>query len=167
MAWMPDRGSIQTRATQDPTRVCLRGRRRVSGICLDTSDEEPSVRSVTGRHVVRRVGEPEQSFASRDWILLTRRRCNPQHVATRAPTIFLQQSQVLLQMLRFLPMVKIRVWLVLQGHGQFFTVPLGSMCEVRSVDRENSCWGEVEDLTSKENVVGVVAMSGGSSSDPN
>ena len=28
---------------------------------VDTSDEEPLVRSVTGRHVFRRVGEPEQS----------------------------------------------------------------------------------------------------------
>ena len=64
---------------------------------VDTSDEGPLVRSVTGRHVVRKV----LSFASRD--------------QTHVPPDFLQSGSVL-QTLRFLPVGQIRVlWLVCRG----------------------------------------------------
>ena len=47
---------------------------------VDRSDEEPLVRSMTGRHVVRRVGEPGrgQCLLRCNWM---RRRCIRQHVA--------------------------------------------------------------------------------------
>ena len=46
------------------------------GSTVDTSDEEPLVRTMTGRHVVRRVGVTEQRcqyFLPRDWIRSMRR----------------------------------------------------------------------------------------------
>ena len=111
---VPDRGSIQSRPTQqDPTRGCLRGSRRVS----DTSDEEPLVRSVTGRHVVRRVGETEQSSEPCIMGLDSFGQASMQSTARHHARPRFLQSRSLFQTLRFFPVGQIRVlWLVIQSH---------------------------------------------------